>query len=442
MRKTRKAWIAILTLIMGLALAACSGGSGGDGSVGGTGGTGADGGASSQSAEPAETVTLEYWHTYSDAEEKVLVEKVKPAFEAAYPNIKLNLTRMPYEGLKQQVIAGVAGDAAPDLMRMDIIWVPEFAAQGALADLSKMAGFGDVKANLFDGPMQTNFYDGGYYGVPVNTNTKVAIYNKDTLAAAGLSEPPKTMEELVKAAETLKGQGKYGIGVSGIHAWGLLPWFWSLGGTVTNEDYTQVEGYLNSEASVKALETIVDWNNRGLVLPSLLGGEPGTWDGIKNGDYLMSDDGPWFYSILNAEAAESGFDPMEKTVRSLMPAGSGGSISVIGGENLVIFAGSKHQEAAWTFAKWMMTEEPQLMMAEVGMIPTNKQAADQMKNLDIPYIDTYVQQLETALPRTPIPQWGEVESIFNLSFEKAIRGEMTAKEALDDAVEQIKAILN
>jgi multiple sugar transport system substrate-binding protein len=33
---------------------------------------------------------------------------------------------MPYEGLKQQVIAGVSGGEAPDLMRMDIVWVSEF----------------------------------------------------------------------------------------------------------------------------------------------------------------------------------------------------------------------------------------------------------------------------------------------------------------------------
>lgn len=442
MQKRRKALFGMLALMLVFALAACGGGNNNNGGGTNTANSGTNATNNGETAEPAEKVTLEYWHTYSDAEEKVLVEKVKPAFEAAYPNITLNITRMPYEGLKQQVIAGVAGDAAPDLMRMDIIWVPEFAAQGALADVSKFEGFEELKASVFEGPMATNYYNEGYYGVPVNTNTKVAIYNKDTLAAAGLSEAPKTMDELVKAAEALKGQGKYGIGISGIHGWGMLPWFWSLGGTVTNEDYTKVDGYLNSDASVKALETIVDWNNKGLVLPVMLGGEPGAWDGLMSGDYLMTDDGPWFYSIKMGEKEATGFDPMEKTVRGLMPAGDGGSLSVIGGEDLVVFAGSKHPEEAWTFAKWMLSEEPQLMMAELGLIPTNKQAADKMKEMDIPFIDTYVQQLETALPRTPIPQWGELEGIFNLSLEKAIRGEMAPKDALNEAVQQIEAILN
>jgi len=435
MKNTKKAALTMMALVLVFVMAACSGGkndnSGDKGSV-------SSGGSEKSSGKK---VSIEYWHTYSDAEEAALTDKIKPLFEKAYPNIELKLTRMPYEGLKQQVIAGVAGDAAPDLMRMDIVWVPEFAAQNALMDVSKLEGFDELKASVFESPLATNYYNDGYFGVPVNTNTKIAIYNKATLAEAGLTEAPKSMDELVAAAEVLKSKGKYGIGVSGIHAWGLGPWFWSLGGSITNDDYTKVDGYLNSEASVKALETIVDWNKRGLVLPVMLGGEPGTWDGIISGEYLMSDDGPWFFSTKIAEKEATGFDPLEETVRAIMPAGAGGSRSVIGGENLVMFANSKHPEEAWTFAKWMLTEEPQKIMAETGLIPSNKAAADAMKSMDIPFVDMYVEQLETALPRTPIPQWGEVEAIFNLAFEKAIRGEQEPKAALDEAVKQIGAIL-
>jgi multiple sugar transport system substrate-binding protein len=347
---------------------------------------------------------------------------------------------MPYEGLKDQVIAAVAGDAAPDLMRMDIIWVPELASKGALKKLNDLPGFDDVKASVFESPLQTNFYKGDYYGVPLNTNTKIAVYNADTLKEAGLDRAPATMDELVEAARALKGKNKQGIGISGIHAWGLLPYFWSLGGTVTNEDYTKVDGFLNSPESIKALETIVSWNKEGLVIPALLGGEPGAWDGLKSGQYMMIDDGPWFFSILMGDAANK-FNPIDKTVRALLPAGPGGSRSVVGGEDLVSFSNSKHPEEAWTFMKWMLGEEPQQIMVEAGMIPTNKNAANAIDTNKNPYIAPFIEQLNTALPRTPIPQWGEMETIFNLSFEKAIRGEQTAAEALNEAVKQINAVL-
>lgn len=392
-------------------------------------------------SEPREKVIIEYWHAYSDQEVVVLEEKIKPLFEKEYPHIELKLTHMPNDGLKQQVIAAVAGDSAPDLMRMDIAWVPEFADMGALKNISSMSGFDEVKNSVFPGPMSTNRYDGDYYGVPLDTNTKVAIYNKLILEKAGLSNPPETMEELEKAARTLVDQGEMGgIGIGGTYAWGYLPYFWSLGGSIMDGDYSKVQGNLNSSESIQALEKIVSWNDEGLISPTILGGEPSTWDGIKQDNYLMIDDGPWFYSILmNDENAER--DIMDYTIRSVLPAGAGGSRSVIGGQNLVAFVNSKHPEEAWIFAQWMLGKEPQNIMAETGLIPSNKEAANDPGFLQVPFVKEYVEQLETALPRPPIPQWGELEEIVNLAFEKAVRGKMSPEDALNEAAKQGEAVL-
>lgn len=386
---------------------------------------------------------VEYWHTYGEREEKVLKEKIKPLFEKEHPDIELKLTRMPTEGLKQQVIAGVSGDAAPDLMRMDIVWVSEFAKMGALKDLSTMEGFEEVKNSTFEGPMSTNLYQGKYYGVPVNTNTKVAIYNKALLEKAGLQEAPKTMDEFITVAKAAKEAGAKGsIGIGGVaQSWSWLPYFWSLGGKLTNEDFTKFDGFLNSQESIAAVEEIVKWHNDKLTAPTILGKEPGTWDGIKNNEYLMIDDGPWFYDILMNEK-DSAFKPLEQTVRGLIPEGPGGSRSVIGGEDLVVFANSEHPEEAWEFAKWMVQEEPQKIMSETGLIPTNKVAANDPKFLEVPFVKEYVEQLKTAMPRTPIPQWSEFDAILSLNFEKVIRGKMTVKEALNDAAKQGDALLS
>ncbi|MCM3665818.1 extracellular solute-binding protein [Mesobacillus subterraneus] len=422
--KSLMAGVSISTLLLATA---CSGG----------GGEKADG----DNKGSKDKVTIEYWHTYGDQEEKVLVDKIKPLFEKEHPEIELKLTRMPYEGLKQQVIAGVSGDAAPDLMRMDIIWVPEFAEMGALKEVSSMDGFDAVKESVFEGPMATNVFEGKYYGVPVNTNTKVAIYNKAIMDKAGITEAPKTMDEFVAASQKAKDAGAKGaIGIGGSFSWGFLPYFWSLGGELTNEDYTKFDGYLNSPESIKAVEEIAKWQKDKLAAPTLLGGEPGTWDGMKKNEYFMIDDGPWFYSILMNEEG-SKFKPLEDTVRGLMPEGKGGSRSVIGGEDLVIFANSKHPEEAWTFAKWMMTTEPQKIMSETGLIPSNKEAANDPEFLKVPFAKEYVEQLKTAMPRTPIPQWSEIEAIINQNFEKVVRGKMSAEDAMNDAAKKADSLL-
>ncbi|WP_438432396.1 extracellular solute-binding protein [Gorillibacterium sp. sgz500922] len=441
MKPIKRVSLGVMATILAVGMTACGGKDSGGSSSGGTAEP------SSSAAAPADgkRVAIEYWHTYSDAEEKVLVEQIKPLFEKENPGIELKLTRMPYENLKQQVITGIAGDAAPDLMRMDIVWVPEFASMGALADVGGMDGFADLKTKLFEAPLATTYLKNdrgeGYYGVPLNTNTKVAIYNKAILELIGKSEPPKTMTELEEYAKLAKAKGKAtgGITIGGNNPWSTIPYFYSLGGTFTNDDYTKATGFLNSPESVKALETFVRWNKEGLISPPILGGEPGSWDGLKNNDYLMIDDGPWFYSLLMAD--DSGYKPLEQTVQAPIPEGDGGSRSVVGGEDLVIFSASKHQKEAWTFAKWMLQPEPQKIMASVGLIPTNKDAANDPKVMETPYIKEFVEQMKTAVARTPVPQFGEMDSILGLAFEKTMRGELEPKAALDAAAKQIDELL-
>ncbi|WP_058303885.1 extracellular solute-binding protein [Gorillibacterium timonense] len=444
MKPFKKVSLGVMAAVLAVGMSACGSGKEGASDSGST--DSASPAASSAPAADGKRVTIEYWHTYSDAEEKVLIEQIKPLFEKQNPGIELKLTRMPYENLKQQVITGVAGDAAPDLMRMDIVWVPEFANMGALLDVSKMDGFAELKPKLFEAPLATTYLKNdsgeGYYGLPVNTNTKVAIYNKSILDLIGKTEVPKTMAELEEYAKLAKEKGKAtgGITIGGNYPWANIPYFYSLGGKFTNDDYTKADGYLNSPESVKALETFIRWNKEGLISPPILGGEPSAWDGLKNNDYLMIDDGPWFYSLLMAEQ-EGGFKPLEQTVRGLIPAGDGGSRSVIGGEDLVIFSSSKHPKEAWTFAKWMLQPEPQKIMATLGLIPANMDAANDPKVMENPFIKEYVEQMKTAVPRTPVPQFGEMDSIIALAFEKAMRGEMEPKAALDDAAKQIDALL-
>jgi multiple sugar transport system substrate-binding protein len=380
-----------------------------------------------------EIVTLTFWHTYSEGEAAVFDEQVIPAFEAAYPNIKIDSVRMPYDGLKQQVIAGAISDTGPDVMRMDIIWVPEFAELGALENISGYEGFDTLSTKFFEGPLSTNYFDGSYYGVPLNTNTKVGIFNNALMAELGIDEPITTFDQLLTYKDQLD-EGEYLLGVSGTGSWGMLPYFWTLGGSVTNDDYTVATGYINSQDSIDALATLKSWYDQGIIGPSVLGEEPNTWGGMGEGNYLLIDDGPWYYSIIGDSAVNG-------TTAALLPAGEAGSISVVGGENLVMLANSAHKDAAWTFMQWMSTMEPQIMMASAGMIPTLVEAANSDDAKTAPYIQAYFDQLETANPRTPSPNWASIDELLGLAFESVFRGEKTPEQALNDIASQIDALL-
>lgn len=390
--------------------------------------------AANSNTPAEETVTLTFWHTYSEGEEEIFLNQVVPAFEAANPGIKIDAIRMPLDGLQQQVITGASGDAAPDVMRMDLTWVAGFAKLGALQDISGFEGFSAVKENAQKASMDTNYYNGGYYGLPLNSNTTVSVWNMDLLREFGVTSVPTTMDEVVALAKAHNDPAneKYVFTIAGTYTWAMLPYFWTLGGDITDDSFSVASGYLNSDASVKALETIADWFNDGVISHAIIGEQPDAWGGMTGGSYAMISEGPWFFS-----SNDSAFE----TQTTSMPAGAGGSVSIVGGEDIVMFKSSKHQEEAWKFMEYMLSDEAQLAMTGAGMIPTTKTAGAKMDTSATPYLKAYLEQLETAKARTPSANWGDIDTILGNTFEMVIRGEAGAKDALDQAAVQIDALL-
>ena len=376
---------------------------------------------------------LKFWHTYSDGEEKVFLEQVLPAFEAANPDIKVNAIRMPYEGLNQQIITAVAGEVAPDLVRMDITWVAQFAKLGALIPVDQMEGFDAILADALPGPMATTIYKDEHYGIPMNTNTTTGVFNLERLKELGFDSPPATLDELLAAADRADPSNeKWLFAVQGSFNWAMLPFIWTLGGSITDDTFTISTGYLNSEATVKAVETIKSWLDQGIISSCVLGEEPGTWGGIEAGNYAMVIEGPWFYS---AGEAKPNFPS------STIPSVEGRSISIVGGENLVMLKGTKHQEEAWKFMKFMLSPEAQLPMVNAGMIPTMASNLNKVDTSESPWMDAYLEQLKTAAPRTPSAEWPSIEEILNTTFESILRGTISAQDGLNTAAAQIDELL-
>src|SRR5579859_7351992 len=92
-------------------------------------------------ARAADVVTITYWHTHSAPEEAQLT-KLIAMFEQDNPNIKVQDTVYAYGDFQKALLTAIAGGQAPDAVRMDIVWVPQFAQQGALLQLdSAMSDF-------------------------------------------------------------------------------------------------------------------------------------------------------------------------------------------------------------------------------------------------------------------------------------------------------------
>ncbi len=395
-------------------------------------------GASPIAAQDQVTVTI--WHTYNEVgpETQMLTETLIPAFEAAHPDIHVEAVAYPYDGFRQALLTALAGGTGPDLARLDIIWSPEFADQGVLAALDEvMPDFQEYADNVFPGPLSTNAYNGHYYGLPLDTNTRVLVYNQAMLDQAGIDAVPTTMDEVAAdcASVTALGEGNFLFSDGGTSGWNLLPWIWSFGGDITNPEMTQATGFLNGEKSVAALEFLKARMDEGCFSDGFIGSGIDNWGGFFGGTIATMLEGPWLYPV-----AES--DHPDFTVgAALMPAGEGGSVSVVGGENVVLFSGSKQQDAALEFLRFTQSEEYQQQMSTVGQLTVLNALVDTDYFTNHPYYPIFLEQLQTARARTPVPQWTSMEEVLSDAGQLILRGEASAQEALDAAAEEIDSLL-
>jgi len=383
-----------------------------------------------------EAVTIQYWHTHSDPETAQL-EKVIAAFESANPGIKVAPTRYAYNDYKTALLTAISSGDVPDVARLDIAWVSEFADQGALVQLDdKLPSFDDIIKDTYPGPLSTNVWKGHYYGLPLDTNTQVLLWNKKLFDEAGIANPPATMEEFTTDACKLTDASKqrYGYAEGGTYFWAPAPIFYTMGGKVTDENITTATGYINGPESVAAFTMLKDLYDKGCLSPNLLGGGIATDAGHAEGNYAMIIDGPWMVDIY-----KNNYPDFQVNFAPIPTGPQGTTSSVVGGEDVVVLEGTKNLDAAMKWAAYLLSPEAQKMMAEVGQMPTLASLAGDPAMP--PYFAVFQEQLKTAQARVPHPNWSDMDNAINNAYQRMLKGEQTPQEALDQAAEEINALL-
>ena len=382
-------------------------------------------------AESSETpVTINFWHHYSaqSAENETLMNDLIPKFESENPGIKVNAVSHEWAELHDKILVSASSQSLPDVARLDIAWLPEFQQMGVLVALDQeMPDFSEVAGTLLDSALSTANIGGSYYALPLNTNSKILFYNTAMLEAAGV-DVPTTMDEWVEAVRKLSGTNANGQQIWGwnepaLSGWNICPFIWSFGGSLTNEEQTVATGYINSPETVKAVETFAMLVQEGALTGFNSGDIPMT-DGFGTGRYAMMLEGPW----KTAEMA--GAYPDVASGPAYMPAGEGGSISVLGGEDIAMF-NTANREAAWKFMQFMTGEYAETAMAKCGQIPVNKAAleSDTVKNADYA---PFIQAIETAKARPTVAAWSEMDNELTNAMTAVVNGEKTAQEAMDE----------
>jgi multiple sugar transport system substrate-binding protein len=379
--------------------------------------------------------TVTFWNAYSPDEQKVLEGQVIPAFQRLYPSIHVSNLSLPYDGMFTKLITSIAGGTSPDVVRSDIIWVPQLANLHALQPLDKLSWFKTYQQSVFSGPLKTNYFHGHYYGLPLDTNTRVLFYSKTMFKAAGISGPPATTAQMLADCAKIKalGTGKYCYAEGGFGSWSLLPWVWAFGGGLTDSHYRKATGYLNGKGTVAAVNFLLKLYHDGYLSPNILGGGIGPWDGFGK-SYAMILDGPWTVPFLFHNVY-----PSPDYGAALVPRGPGGTHSVVGGEDIVMINQTHNKPAAEAFMKFMLSKQSQTMMGKIGQMPVLKKL--QTNSAFPAYYPIFEKQLRTAKPRTPSPQWSKIDDVFTTALQGIFRGNSTPRTALNNAAQQVNGLL-
>ncbi|WP_379216260.1 ABC transporter substrate-binding protein [Paenibacillus sp. GCM10012303] len=128
-------------------------------------------------------------------------------FQQLHPNIKIKPEYTSFDGYWEKLSTQVAGNNAPDLMQMSVLYIKEYTDRGVLADLTPYANKEIQVADLNKEVIANQGTVGGKFtGLPVSDNASVLIYNKEMYQQAGV-EPPKldmTWEEFFAKAREVK----------------------------------------------------------------------------------------------------------------------------------------------------------------------------------------------------------------------------------------------
>ncbi len=425
MRRTARGIAVLAAATLALSVAAC-----GDG----------DKAAEEQpKVDPAAlTAELTWWDTSDPQNEGPAFKELIAKFNQTYPNVKINYQSVPFgEAQNKFKTAAQAKTGAPDILRAEVAWVPEFASLGYLYALDGSELLSD-SADFLETPLASNKYDGKTYGVPQVTDSLALMYNKELLSKAGVSAPPKTWAELKTASQAIKEK----TGVEGVYlnpaGYFLLPFMYGEGGDLVDTEGKKI--VVNSAQNAAGLKIAKDLIDSGAAAKPSANDSYGTMMTLfKEQKVAMIINGPW--EVNNVKSAPD-FGGVENLGIAPVPAGSARAGGPVGGHNYVIWSGMPQEkvDAAVAFVKFMSSAESQAFLSEkLGLLPTRSSAyqVDAVKNNAV--VAAFQAVNEAAVGRPWIPEAGQFFGPLDQLATEVLIQKKDPQAALDAVAKKYKA---
>jgi multiple sugar transport system substrate-binding protein len=358
------------------------------GLVAACGSSGSSGGTSSQPSDFGVNATgvVNFWARSSTSAVSLAMVK---EFNATHPHLTVDLHLLAESSMPTELATAIRAGSQPDLVGLDDVYVPPFAHEGVLMNLSPYINDLSFKNDLSQGHLALGQYNGDDYAAPYMADLSVLWYNKTLFKQAGLNpnDPPTSYAQILTDAQKI---GALGHGISGFSfagdcpgclAFTMLPEVWPstshlIQGSLGNQhavvsSNTALESLLNVYHQIWSdhLAPAADQTQAGLTWGADF--ESGTV-GILPGGY---DVGAKFTTA--ADKAEFADTPL--------PGENGGYSTFDGGDDFVIPSGAKNASGAWEFVNWVLQSKQQLQLPSLGYTPVRTDLLTPSFEADYPY---------------------------------------------------------
>jgi raffinose/stachyose/melibiose transport system substrate-binding protein len=197
-------------ILSALALSGCSAGGSGSGSGGSDDGT----------------VEMTLWQNSTTGPGKEFWDKVTADFGKANPGVVVKPQSIQNEDLDGKLQTALNSGDAPDIfLQRGGGKMAAMVAAGQLMDLTD--GISDTaKSEISEGSFTANTLEDKVYAMPVAVLPGGIFYSQDLFTQAGITETPKTIDELNDAVSKLKDAGVAPIALGGKDAWPAAHWYY------------------------------------------------------------------------------------------------------------------------------------------------------------------------------------------------------------------------
>jgi multiple sugar transport system substrate-binding protein len=382
------------------------------------------------------------WH-YWDGTNADTFDSMVKQYNAGHPDVTIKPVNVPNADFLTKVQASARSKTLPTMVIGDLIWVPQIAQIGTLADLTTSI----PSATLADiNPALTSYgsLDGKQVSVPVSANNLGFLYNTDLFAQAGLDpkKPPTTWDELIADGKTIlqkTGQPGYELYTQAADGGEGLTWdfqvnLWQAGGEFLNKSNTKAA--FNTDAGREALQYWADLIKDGISPFAPFGA-------FEKGKAGSAQEGSWMVGIWAN-------DPPFPFASATVPYPSDGKPATnLGGEQAMVFDGdAAATKAAGAFLAWFLEPKQVTSWSEAtGMLPVTNSVAtskDYLSWVDDkqPLLRPYVEQMADAKARPNTALYPKASDAFAQQVEKVLAGQVSVSDGLDAAEVAVNKVLS